>query len=111
MSAPMKKLSSVGKLVFERSSFLNEKEKHSKRIAEHSFNCAVSVFVERNVFNQNNLNIYRFALMTIRPNFSMIRPMLLTIRFYVVGTCYVTGVFQNSSINRQSVIGPLCLSG
>jgi hypothetical protein len=50
MSAPMKNASSLGKLVFERSSFLNEKEKHKERIVEHSFNSSVSLILHGIVF-------------------------------------------------------------
>ncbi|XP_053402543.1 ribonuclease P protein subunit p40-like isoform X2 [Mercenaria mercenaria] len=45
MSAPMKNVSPTGKLVFERSSFLNEKGKHRKRIFEHPFNSSVHIML------------------------------------------------------------------
>lgn len=43
MAAPMKNVSITGKLIFEKSSFLNEQDKHRKCIQEHCLNSSVSV--------------------------------------------------------------------
>lgn len=43
MAAPMKNVKNTGKLIFEKTSFLNANEKHEKLITNHPFNYSVSI--------------------------------------------------------------------